>query len=58
MNDQYGGTRLDDKNLEAEILEDREDALWSRALLERLRLKNAPELTRIVVAVDPARHQP
>lgn len=50
---QYGGTRLGRQELEAEILEDREDALWSRAVLDQLHLKEVPELLRIVVAVDP-----
>ncbi len=53
MNTQFGGTRLGRQELDAEILEDREDALWSRNLLEQLRLKDLPELQRIVVAVDP-----
>jgi phage terminase large subunit-like protein len=34
-------------------LEDRPDALWSRAEIEEMRLAEPPELTRIVVAVDP-----
>jgi phage terminase large subunit-like protein len=49
----YAGTRLGRKELEAEILEDRPGALWSRALLERCRVSAAPLLRRIVVAVDP-----
>jgi phage terminase large subunit-like protein len=50
---QYGGSRLGRQELEAEILEDREGALWHREQLDRLRLADVPELTRIVVAVDP-----
>lgn len=50
---QYGGSRLGRQELEAEILEDREDALWQRHQLDRLRVKECPELARIVVAVDP-----
>ncbi|MCF6199461.1 MAG: terminase family protein, partial [Hyphomicrobiaceae bacterium] len=53
MNNQYGGTRLGRQELQAEILQDREDALWSRKLLDSLRLNEVPELMRIVVAVDP-----
>jgi len=49
----YRGTRLGRQELDAEILEDREDALWPRALIERMRVKTAPELRRVVVAVDP-----
>ncbi|MGX1309337.1 phage terminase large subunit-like protein [Amorphus suaedae] len=49
----YRGTRLGRQELEGEILADREDALWSRATVERARVDAAPALTRIVVAVDP-----
>jgi len=49
----YGGTRLGRQELDGEMIEDREDALWSRAALEDARLDVAPELQRIVVAVDP-----
>ena len=34
-------------------MEDREDALWSRAILEDCLIGETPELGRIVVAVDP-----
>ena len=49
----YTGTRLGRQELEGEIIEDRPDALWSRALLESCRVAEAPSLQRIVVAVDP-----
>ena len=49
----YRGTRLGRQELDAELLEDRADALWPRALIEAARVSAAPELTRIVVAVDP-----
>lgn len=49
----YRGTRLGRQELDAELLEDRPDALWSRAMLETARVAAAPALTRIVVAVDP-----
>ncbi len=49
----YRGTRLGRQELEAELLEDRPDALWLRALLEAARVDLAPLLSRIVVAVDP-----
>ena len=49
----YRGTRLGRQELDGEILTDREDALWSRATVERARVDGAPEMTRIVVAVDP-----
>ncbi len=53
VNRQYGGTRLGRQELDAEILDDRIDALWHRAQLDQLRTKQTPELTRIVVAIDP-----
>lgn len=49
----YGGTRLGRQELDGEIIDDRPDALWSRALIEGCRVRAAPELQRIVVAVDP-----
>jgi phage terminase large subunit-like protein len=49
----YRGTRLGRQELDAELLEDRADALWPRNLIERARVRVAPELRRVVVAVDP-----
>ena len=49
----YGGTRFGRQELDGEIVEERPDALWKRAMIERARVAVAPELTRIVVAVDP-----
>jgi len=49
----YEGTRTGRQELLAEILEDVPGALWQRAMLERLRAMKAPQLVRIVVAVDP-----
>jgi phage terminase large subunit-like protein len=49
----YEGTRLGRQELEAELIEERADALWSRARIEACRVDAAPELARIVVAVDP-----
>lgn len=49
----YAGTRLGRQELDGEIIEDRPDALWSRALIEKCRVREAPPLSRIVVAVDP-----
>ena len=49
----YRGTRLGRQELDAELLEDRPDSLWPRALIERVRVSAAPALQRIVVAVDP-----
>lgn len=49
----YAGTRLGRQELDGEIIEDRPDALWSRALLEQCRVRDVPPLQRVVVAVDP-----
>ncbi len=49
----YGGTRLGRQELDGELIEDREDALWNRAQLERLVLKQPEPLTRIAIGVDP-----
>jgi phage terminase large subunit-like protein len=49
----YRGTRLGRQELDAELLEDRPDALFPRGLIERGRVAAAPELRRVVVAVDP-----
>lgn len=50
----YEGTRLGRQELLAEILDDVEGALWNRAMLDAARVKAAPELQRVVVAIDPA----
>lgn len=50
----YENTRLGRQELNAEILGDLPGALWSMATLDTYRLKEAPPLKRIVVAIDPA----
>jgi phage terminase large subunit-like protein len=49
----YAGTRLGRQEIDGELIEDRADALWSRAMIENARVGAAPPLKRIVVAVDP-----
>lgn len=49
----YAGTRLGRQEIDGEIIEDRPDALWSRAALEAARVAKAPPLVRIVVGIDP-----
>jgi len=49
---EYGGTRLGRQELEGELVDDLDQALWSRALVERQR-RAAPALVRVVVGVDP-----
>jgi phage terminase large subunit-like protein len=52
----YGGTRIGRQELYGELLNEAEGALWRRAQLEECRRyrNQLPDLTRIVVAVDPA----
>lgn len=54
IEDKYKGTRLGRQELYAEILDDNPGALWTRDLIEETRINKAPDLTRIVVAIDPA----
>jgi phage terminase large subunit-like protein len=49
----YAGTRLGRQELGGEIVDERPDALWTRAAIEACRVAAAPELARVVVAVDP-----
>jgi phage terminase large subunit-like protein len=50
----YEGTRLGRQELNAELLEDTPGALWTLDMLDRCRRAEAPDLQRIVVAIDPA----
>ena len=51
---QYGGTRTGRQELGGEILSDIPGALWTRDILEANRVREHPDLVRIVVAVDPS----
>ena len=53
MEERYGGTRLGRQELDGDLIEDNESALWRRDWIERTRVRAAPALQRIVVAVDP-----
>jgi phage terminase large subunit-like protein len=53
----YRGTRLGRQELEAELLDEAEGALWRRQLIEESRLAPGtapPEMRRVVVGLDPA----
>ncbi len=50
----YEGTRIGRQELNAEILEDVEGALWKSNVIDPYRVSKAPELIKIVVAIDPA----
>ncbi|MGV9579739.1 phage terminase large subunit family protein [Streptomyces sp. NPDC003509] len=51
---QYAGTRLERQELDGELIDDIEGALWSWRGLDATRVGAAPPMTRIVVAIDPA----
>lgn len=54
LRERYEGTRLGRQELFAELLEDVQGALWNTGEIEEHRVKSAPDLKRIVVAVDPS----
>lgn len=55
MIESYGGTRLGRQELDGEMLEDVEGALWTRALVERCRVgaDDVGKPVRVVIGVDP-----
>jgi phage terminase large subunit-like protein len=50
----YANTRLGRQEIYAELLSDTPGALWQIDWLDRDRVERAPELKRLVVAIDPA----
>ncbi len=50
----YEGTRLGRQELDAEILDDVPGALWNRDSIDQQRKRSAPDMTRVVVAIDPS----
>jgi phage terminase large subunit-like protein len=50
----YGGTRLGRQEIDGELLLDVPNALWELGWLDRDRVAKAPDLERVVVAIDPA----
>ena len=49
----YEGTRLGRQEIAGEILDDNPGALWNRDNIDAGRVLKAPDLQRIVVAIDP-----
>lgn len=49
----YGGTRLGRQELDGELIDEDPDALFRRDMIEAIRVRLVPPLTRVVVAVDP-----
>jgi phage terminase large subunit-like protein len=54
IRDRYEGTRLGRQELFAEILDDVPGALWTRDMFDRHRVRDMPQMVRVVVAVDPS----
>ena len=54
MENRYAGTRLGRQELEGELLLDTPGALWTWEMIQESRIATAPDMTRIVVAIDPA----
>jgi len=50
----HGGSRLGLQELEGVLVEETEGTLFPQALLEAAQVPRAPEMTRVVVALDPA----
>ena len=54
VRERYAGTRLGRQELDGELLDQVEGALWTLETLEAVRCDALPDFDRIVVAVDPA----
>ena len=52
--ERYGGTRLGRQELDGEFVDEVEGALWRSDWIDNFRVPDAPPLSRIVVAIDPA----
>jgi phage terminase large subunit-like protein len=50
----YEGTRLGRQELLGELIEEAEGAYWTRAMIDAALIAKAPDLLRVVVALDPA----
>jgi phage terminase large subunit-like protein len=53
MTRRYGGTALGLQELDGQIVDEPAGSLWRRTWIEQGRAARAPELKRVVVAVDP-----
>ncbi len=53
METDYGGTRLGRQELDGELIEELEGALWTRAMIENCRASQPSTFLRVVVGVDP-----
>lgn len=53
MQARYGASTLGRQELDGELIADHDGALWKRDWIEAARVRGAPDLESIVVAVDP-----
>ncbi len=53
MRETYGATRMGRQELDGELIDDVEGALWTRDMLEACRVTTPPDLVRVVIGVDP-----
>ncbi len=53
MEKEYRGTRFGRQELDGELIDDVEGALWTRGLIENCRADAPATLTRILIGVDP-----
>jgi phage terminase large subunit-like protein len=53
VRERYGNTKLGRQELDGELVEDMEGALWLRAGLDNGRVSEVPQDARVTVAVDP-----
>lgn len=49
----YEGTRTGRQEIDGEVIEERTDGLWTRAVIEAARVDSVPPLRRVVVGLDP-----
>lgn len=49
----YSGTRLGRQELDGELIDDVEGALWTRTMIEAAFVDRTPHLRRVVIGVDP-----
>lgn len=53
MTRRYAGSTLGRQELLGEIVEDCADSLWRRCWIDSVRVERAPEMRRVIVALDP-----
>lgn len=53
VRDTYAGTRLGRQELDGELIDDVAGALWTRLAIEECRVRQMPEIRRVVIGVDP-----